>query len=259
MIRRNLQTNRSLALTAGLFTALALIAQSDGQSSAQAAQGAPQIVSTSPARGASDVDPALKEITVTFDQDMESGMSWTGGGPEFPSTPEGQKAHWRDKRTCILPVKLQGGHRYRVGINSPSYRSFRSAAGVPALTSAIWFTTSGSSDATTSDTKVPKIVSAEPTIGAQDVSPDLKELRITFNVPMAAGFSWTGGGPEFPAIPEGKKPFWTEDHKTCVLPVELKPDSQYRLGLNGPSHKNFKSAEGVPLVPVVYTFKTSAK
>ena len=44
-----------------------------------------------------------------------------------------------------------------------------------------------------------------------------------------------------------------------MLPVELKPNSQYRLGLNSPSHKNFKSADGVPLAPVVYTFKTSAK
>jgi len=259
MIRKNMQMNRSLALTASLFTALALIAQFHGPSTAQAAQGAPQIVSTSPARAASDVDPALKEITVTFDQDMESGMSWTGGGAEYPPIPEGQKGHWRDKRTCVLPVKLQGGHRYRVGINSPSYRSFRSAAGVPALTSAIWFTTANKGEATTSDSNVPKIVSAKPTIGSQDVSPDLKEVRITFNVPMAAGFSWTGGGPEFPTGPEGKKPFWTEDHKTCVLPVELKPNSQYRLGLNSPSHKNFKSADGVPLAPVVYTFKTGAK
>jgi hypothetical protein len=85
------EVRRWPALTAGLFTGLALIAQSDGPSSAQAAQGAPQIVSTSPARGASDVDPALNEITVTFDQDMGGGMSWTGGGPEFPHTPEGQR------------------------------------------------------------------------------------------------------------------------------------------------------------------------
>jgi hypothetical protein len=98
-----------------------------------------------------------------------------------------------------------------------------------------------------------------PALGAQDVSPDLKELRVTFNVPMAGGFSWTGGGPEYPSVPEGKKPFWTEDHKTCVLPVELKPNSQYRLGLNSPSYKGFKSAGGVPLPPTPYTFKTSAK
>jgi hypothetical protein len=253
------KTYRWPALAAGLFTSLALIAQSGGLSSAQAAQGAPQIVSSSPARGASDVDPGLKEVTVTFDQDMEEGMSWTGGGPEFPSIPQGQKAHWRDKRTCVLPVKLQSGHRYRVGINSVSYRNFRSGTGVPALTSAIWFTTSGTSDAPKRDPQVPKIVSLKPAYGESDVSPDLKELRVTFNVPMGEGFSWTGGGPEFPTIPEGKKPFWTEDHKTCVLPVELKPNSQYRLGLNSQSYKGFKSAGGMPLTPVVYTFKTSAK
>ena len=251
--------NRRPALTSSLITVLALIAQSGGLSSAQAAQGAPQIVSTTPARGASDVDPALKEITVTFDQDMEEGMSWTGGGSEFPPIPEDKKAHWRDKRTCVLPVKLQSGRHYRVGINSVSYRNFRSAAGVPALTSAIWFTTSGTSDEPKRDTQVPKVVSMKPPVGSQDVSPDVKELRVTFSVPMGGGFSWTGGGPQFPTSPEGKKPFWTEDHKTCVLPVELKPNSQYRLGLNSPSYKGFQSATGVPLAPVVYTFKTSAK
>jgi hypothetical protein len=253
------QTNRWPALTAGLFTSLALIVQLGVLSSAQTAQGAPQIVATSPARGATDVDPALKEITVTFDQDMGEGMSWTGGGPEFPPIPKGQTGYWRDKRTCVLPVKLESGHRYRIGINSPSYRNFRSASGLPAPTSAIWFTTSGTSTTPKSESGAPKVVSLTPANGAQDVSPDLKELRVTFNVPMGEGCSWTGGGPEFPTIPEGKKPFWTEDHKTCVLPVELKPNSQYRLGLNSQSFKNFKSADGVPITPVVYTFKTSGQ
>ena len=207
MVTRLKEANRWPALTAGLITGLALIVQSGGLSSAQAAQGAPQIVSTTPARGASDVDPALKEITVTFDRDMEEGMSWTGGGPEVPPTAEGKQAHWRDKRTCVLPVKLQSGHHYRIGINSVSYRNFRSASGVPALTSAIWFTTSGTSDEPKRDTQAPKLVSVKPAYGATDVSPDLKELRVTFNVPMGEGCSWTGGGPEFPTIPEGKKPF----------------------------------------------------
>jgi hypothetical protein len=173
------QTHGWPALTAGLFTSLALIVQLGGLLSAQTAQGAPQIVATSPARGATDVDPALKEITVTFDQDMRDGMSWTGGGPEFPPTPEGQQAHWRDKRTCVLPVKLESGHRYRVGINSPSYRNFRSASGLPAPTSAIWFTTSGTSAAPKGESRAPKIVSLKPSNGAQDASPDLKELRVT--------------------------------------------------------------------------------
>ncbi|MGD0260130.1 MAG: Ig-like domain-containing protein [Verrucomicrobiota bacterium] len=259
MITKLNKMNRWPALALGLFIGLALIAQPGGLSSAQAAQGPPRIVSTAPAVGATDVDPALKEITVTFDQDMEGGMSWTGGGSEYPPTPEGAQAYWVNKRTCVLPVKLQRGRYYRVGINSQSYRNFRSAAGVPAAPSAIYFTTEGASEDLKRKTQVPKIVSAKPAIGAKDVSPGLKELRVTFNVPMGGGFSWTGGGPEFPTIPEGKEPFWTEDHKTCVLPVALKPNSQYRLGLNSPSFKNFQSAGGVPLEPVVYTFKTSAQ
>ena len=185
-------------------------------------------------------------------------MSWTGGGPEFPASPTGAKAAWRDKRTCALPVKLESGRYYRVGINSPSFRNFKSAAGVSAQPSAIHFTTQGASDELKGKVQMPKIVKLTPINGAKDVSPSLKELRVTFNVAMEDGCSWTGGGPEFPTIPDGKKPFWTEDHKTCVLPVELNPNSQYRLGLNSPSYRNFRSAGGVALTPVTYTFKTGA-
>ena len=87
----------------------------------------------------------------------------------------------------------------------------------------------------------------------------IKELRVTFNVPMDAGFSWTGGGEHYPKIPEGKGPSWTKDHKTCILPVELQPDWEYRLGLNSLSFKNFQSAGGIPLEPVEYSFKTKNK
>jgi hypothetical protein len=102
---------------------------------------APKIVSTQPVNGATGVDPGLTEITVTFDQDMDEGFSWTGGGPECPSSPQGARAHWQDKRTCVLPVALQSGHHYRVGINSPSYRNFRSTGGQPVASSSISFTT----------------------------------------------------------------------------------------------------------------------
>jgi hypothetical protein len=102
---------------------------------------APKIISSKPENGATDVDPGLTEITVTFDQDMEGGMSWTGGGPEYPRSPEGAKAEWRGKRTCVFPVKLESGHHYRVGINSPSFRNFRSAGGESAEPASISFTT----------------------------------------------------------------------------------------------------------------------
>ena len=225
----------------------------------QGRRSSPRIVATSPRIGAKNVDPAITEITVTFDSDMAGGFSWTGGGPNFPPSPKGKRPHWRDKRTGVLPVKLEAAHYYRVGINSKSHRNFRSVNGVPVKPSAIYFTTRGASDELKARTAKPKIVLMSPPNGAQDVDPNVSELRVTFSVPMGGGFSWTGGGPRFPRIPAGKRPYWTEDRKTCVLPVELNPDSDYRLGFNSPSHKNFQNAAGVPLDPVVYTFKTGEK
>ena len=113
-----------------------------------ATEGTPQIVMITPSVGATDVDPATSEIVVTFDRDMAHGFSWTGGGPDYPPRADGQKAHWRDTRTAVLPVKLEPGHCYRVGINSKSHFNFRSAADVPAQPSTIYFTTRRVSDVT---------------------------------------------------------------------------------------------------------------
>ena len=220
----------------------------------------PRIVSAKPAVAATEVDPALTEITVTFDQDMGGGMSWTGGGPDFPKSPEGAKAHWLDKRTCVLPVELEAAHYYRVGINSKSFQNFANEHGVAALPSAIFFATQGASKETQAKTLVPQVVHFEPANGAQDVSPALTELRVTFSVPMGGGCSWCTVGDDdsdFPPGVQGKGFRWTDDKKTGVLPVALKPGMTYRLSLNAPNFKNFQSEAGVPLEPVIYTFKTS--
>ena len=233
------------------------IAVMQSTAAAQASPGAPpKIVKTSPQTGETDVDPELTEITVTFDQDMAGGMSWTGGKNEIPPTQPGKEASWRDKRTCVLPVKLSQGKYYRVGINSPSFQNFQSVSGISVEPTAIYFTTKGASQELKNKVKKPEVVSMTPANGAKDVDPKIKTLRVTFNVPMGEGASWTGGGENYPKTPEGKKMSWTKDHKTCILPVELKPDWEYRLGLNSPSYKNFTSASGIPLEPVEYTFKT---
>jgi hypothetical protein len=246
-----------------LFVALCAINFTEAQTAKDSAAPAatakdnePRIVKTTPEVGAKEVDPATKEITITFDRDMARGFSWTGGPPEFPPGRTGEKITWRDKRTCSLPVTLEAGKYYRVGINSTSHQNFRSADGTPVKPSAIYFTTKGAAADVLEKTTKPQIVSILPRNGATDVDPNTSELRVTFNVPMKNGFSWTGGGPSFPPAPAGKKPFWTDDQKTCVLPVELKSGAEYRIGLNSPSHKNFQSAVGVPLDPVLYTFRT---
>jgi hypothetical protein len=71
---------------------------------------------------------------------------------------------------------------------------------------------------------------------------------------MGEGFSWTDFGPHFPKTIG--KPHWIDDRKTCVLPVELKPNLDYKLGLNSRWHNDFESASGVSLEPVEYSFTT---
>ena len=213
----------------------------------------PRITSTTPPTGGTEVDPATTEIIVAFDQDMAGGFSWTGGGPDYPELTGGPA--WRDARTCVLPVKLEPGRYYRVGINSKSHRNFRGKNGVPTPPSAIYFTTAGASEELKARTQKPVVLEMSPANGAENVDPATTELRVTFSVPMGGGFSWTGGGPEYPPGIEGKGPYWTEDQRTCVLPVKLEPNHAYRLGLNSFSHKNFQSAAGVPLEPVEYSFR----
>lgn len=264
MIAKFSKTNNGFALAASLMAGLALVTLTDAQPAATSAPATnpddpPAIVSTTPEVGATDVDPALTEITVAFDRDMGGGMSWTGGGPDFPKSASGARARWQDKRTCVLPVTLQGASYYRVGINSKSYQNFRSASGVPANPSAIYFTTQGASEALQRKVKAPIVVTLNPRNGAQDVSPAVTELRVSFNLPMGKGMSWCGDGPTFPESPAGSKAYWTDGGKTCVLPVALKPGVSYEIGLNSPSFNNFQSAAGVPIAPVQYIFKTADK
>ncbi len=233
---------------------------SGGQTAAPAKKSTPypQIVKTTPERGAVDVDPALAEIAVTFDRDMQKGMSWTGGPPLFPPTDETRDARWTDARTCVLPVKLEQGSYYRLGINSTSYQNFKASDGVAAPPSAIYFVTKGATPQVRSRVRVPKIVSLKPKQGASDVDPKTTTLRVTFDVPMGEGMSWTGGGEAFPKTPDDKQAVWSPDGLTCSLPVQLEPGHDYRLGFNSLSYNNFASKWGVSLVPVVYTFRTAA-
>lgn len=215
----------------------------------------PRLARTEPANQATEVEPSLERITLVFDRDMAGGFSWTGGPPLFPETTG--KPQWVDRRTCVLPVKLESGRLYRVGINSKSHRNFRSAEGVPVAPGVLIFATKGADAALLAGLQPPVVVSMSPESGATAVHPGLTELVVTFDRAMGGGFSWTGGGENYPETTG--PPAWSEDKKTCRLPVNLRPGRSYRLGLNSPSHINFQSASGVPLRPVAWTFSTAAE
>ncbi|MFA5251834.1 MAG: prepilin-type N-terminal cleavage/methylation domain-containing protein [Phycisphaerae bacterium] len=111
---------------------------------------APVITGTNPQAYANDVTPSLDKITVTFDQTMkDNSWSWTGGGETYPIT-TGQPSYDPNRITCRLPVSLELGKVYWVGINGPIYRNFKSAEhGAPAKRYVILFATMDSSGSPT--------------------------------------------------------------------------------------------------------------
>jgi hypothetical protein len=236
-----------LGIAVGAAALCAVVAQ---------AQSAPKVVKTVPEIGAKDVDPALTEIRVTFDQDMAEGYSWTGS-QDYPDTATDKKPYWEaDKRTIVRPVQLFEGRFYRMGVNSSGNQNFRSIAGVSAELNVIYFATKGADEPTLAKLAVPKVVSMEPANGAKDVPASTTKLAVTFDRSMGLGLSWTKTDG---VQPEGAgKPEWNADRTVCTLPVKLVPGQAYSIGLNHPFANNFQSAPGVPLAPVVWKFTTAA-
>ena len=90
----------------------------------------PDVLKSSPEAGADGVDPAITQISVTFSKNMQGGSwSWCILTKEtYPGTAETPK-YLEDKRTCVLPVKLQPGKTYAVWINSEKFHDFKDTKG----------------------------------------------------------------------------------------------------------------------------------
>jgi RNA polymerase sigma-70 factor (ECF subfamily) len=68
----------------------------------------PVVVKTVPKAGADEVDAKLTEIKVTFSKEMEDrSWSWSGLSKESYPKVDGKPKYLADKRTCVLPVKLE--------------------------------------------------------------------------------------------------------------------------------------------------------
>jgi hypothetical protein len=94
----------------------------------------PVVISTVPEAGASDVDPNLTEIRVTYSKEMMDGSwSWAQTSEEtFPET-TGDVRYLEDHKTCVMPVKLQPGKKYEILLNSENFQNFRGRDGKPAV------------------------------------------------------------------------------------------------------------------------------
>src|SRR4051794_16481114 len=86
----------------------------------------PVVIRSVPEAGSGAVDPSITEIRVTFSKEMQpGGWSWGMIDKEtYPGTAEAPK-YLDDKRTCVLPVKLQPGKTYAVWINTEKLQNFK--------------------------------------------------------------------------------------------------------------------------------------
>lgn len=95
----------------------------------------PVVVRTVPQSGDTEVDAdKIKEIRVTFSKDMmDKSWSWTQISNEtFPKT-DGEVHYDKDRRTCVLPVKLEAGKTYVLWLNSARFGNFKDADGNSAV------------------------------------------------------------------------------------------------------------------------------
>jgi hypothetical protein len=95
----------------------------------------PVVVRTTPQSGDTQVDAAaVKEIRVTYSKDMTDGSwSWSQISDEtFPKI-DGKPHYAPDKRTCVLPVKLEPGRTYALWLNSGKFGNFKDTEGHSAV------------------------------------------------------------------------------------------------------------------------------
>ena len=88
-----------------------------------------------PQAGDTKVDAkATKEIRVTFSKDMkDKSWSWSQISDETFPGDAGAPHYDKDKRTCILPVKLEPGKTYVIWLNSEKFGNFKDTDGKSAV------------------------------------------------------------------------------------------------------------------------------
>jgi hypothetical protein len=94
----------------------------------------PVVVKTLPEAGAPSVDPKITEIKVTFSKDMKDGVwSWAKISNESFPMLAGDPKYLADKRTCVLPVKLEPEKTYAIWVNSEKFANFKDTGGRSAV------------------------------------------------------------------------------------------------------------------------------
>jgi RNA polymerase sigma-70 factor (ECF subfamily) len=105
----------------------------------------------------------------------------------------------------------------------------------------------------------PVVVKTVPVAGADNVTPGVVEVKVTFSKEMTDGsWSWSTAWQNSTGETVGK-PRYDADHKTCVLKVKLEPNTTYAFWVNSQRFTGFRDSSGHAAVPYLLAFKTKAK
>ncbi len=104
----------------------------------------------------------------------------------------------------------------------------------------------------------PVVIGVVPELGAVNVDPKLREIRITFSKKMTdRSWSLTEGSKY--AVPKVHGQIhYDKDQRTCVVPVDLEPGKTYVWGVNSERFRNFMDTHGRPALPYLIVFRTSS-
>ena len=95
---------------------------------------APRVIATNPQNGARDVDPSVKEISVTFNERMmDKNWSWCYENRDTFPRMTGQPYYVENNTKNVLPVTLESNKEYVIWINTVNFKNFRDEAGNPAV------------------------------------------------------------------------------------------------------------------------------
>jgi hypothetical protein len=102
------------------------------------------VVKTEPQAGLTDVDPNIKEVRVTYSKKMlDKSWSWGQISDDTALKSTGKPHYLKDRKTCVLPVKLEPGHTYVVQLNAldGNFANFKDERRQPAVAYLLVFET----------------------------------------------------------------------------------------------------------------------
>ena len=104
----------------------------------------------------------------------------------------------------------------------------------------------------------PSVVRTVPPAGDTEVSPSLKEIRVTFSKEMKTEKQWSWCLYSADTWPEMDvdKIHYLNDKRTCVAPVRLQAGKTYAIWINTQTYTNFRDRENNPAVPYLLVFQT---